>query len=478
MCACFSRMLMKNTPQIPQGATRLDPLSEMLALSARGNSKNVIVIGVELQGHVEIELMVEATHRAVKAYPHFQTCLREVKERGGYFLYREPRPDLEFPVFVHSMEETPASQSPMDAVLSRMAPRLDREWNLLQELPAECHCFLFSDDFYVICPVMHHSAGDAGTAAEFGREILFTYHELLTGQKLGASCYQQGMSTAQKRMARPRKKTWKDLFFSARNSLTPVFTRSSLPEGTGAADDRRQHQTKRILSQEETERIMKASQARGASLIDALAASTALAVDIWNHDRGVPPGVLTTSISVNMRGRRQELDTANNSGLLYFRSTPEQRQDADQFARLISAGRISQFRKHMDLEFYENVVRMNAALRRLPYEAKRRIVHYISNKHQVSVAVTLLGVIWPEEKNGRPTANSCLIQVGEAEALQVYGIGYKLLSITHLLLIVYFFRNKLNLTLAASACLFTREEAEAFLDLIQQQLLQRTLAKP
>ncbi|MEW6530344.1 MAG: condensation domain-containing protein [Thermodesulfobacteriota bacterium] len=468
---------MKNTPQIPQEATRLDPLSEMLALSARGNSKNVIVVGVELQGSVDLELMVEATHRAVKAYPHFQTCLREVKERGGYFLYREPRPDLEFPVFVHSMEETPPSQTPMDAVLSRMTPRLDREWDLLRELPAECHCFRFSDDFYVVCPVMHHSAGDGGTAAEFGREILLTYHELLTGQKPGASCYRQGMSTGQKRMARPRKKTWKDLFFSARNSLTPVFSRSSLPEGTGTADDPRQHQTKRILSQEETERIMKASQARGASLVDALAASTALAVDIWNGERGVQPGVLTTSISVNMRGRRQELDTANNSGLLYFRSTPEQREDADQFARLISTARISQFRKHMDLEFYENVVRMNSALRRLPYETRRRIVHFISNKHQVSVAVTLLGVIWPEEKNGRPTANSCLIQVGEAEALQVYGIGYKLLSSTHLLLIVYFFRNKLNLALAASACLFTREEAEAFLNLIQEQLVERALEK-
>lgn len=469
---------MKHPPQTPQEATRLDPLSEMLALSTRRNTKNVIIVGVELHGPIEMDLMVEGTRRATQAYPQFQRCLREVKGRGGYCLYREPRPDLEFPVFVHSMEGTLSSQLPMDAVLNRMAPRLDREWDLFRELPAECHYFRFSEDFYVLCPVMHHSAGDGGTASEFGREILFSYHELLTGQKPGASCYQQGVSTAQKRTARPRKKTWNDLLFSARNSLAPVLAKSSLPAGTGDPHDQRQHQTKRILSEEETERIMKASQARGASLIDALAASTALAVDIWNRDRGVPPGVLTTSISVNMRGRRKELDTANNSGLLYFTSKPEQRKDPDQFARLISTARISQFRKQMDLEFYENVVRMNRALRRLPYETRRRIVHFISNKHQVSVAVTLLGVIWPEEKNGRPTANSCLVQVGEAEALQVYGIGYKLLSSTHLLLIVYFFRNRLNLALAASACLFTREEAEAFLDLIQRQLLERTPEKP
>jgi hypothetical protein len=39
-----------------------------------------------------------------------------------------------------------------------------------------------------------------------------------------------------------------------------------------------------------------------------------------------------------------------------------------------------------------------------------------------------------------------------------------------LLFIVYFFANKLNVMLAASASLFTREEADAFLDLMAANL--------
>ena len=58
----------------------------------------------------------------------------------------------------------------------------------------------------------------------------------------------------------------------------------------------------------------------------------------------------------------------------------------------------------------------------------------------------------------------------EVSITAVHGLGYKLLSNTHLLFIVYFFANKLNVVLAASASRFTREEADAFLGLMMANL--------
>ncbi len=113
---------------------------------------------------------------------------------------------------------------------------------------------------------------------------------------------------------------------------------------------------------------------------------------------------------------------------------------------------------------------MNTAFRLLPFRLKRPIVHWLMQKHQFSVAITMLGVIWPAFRNGKPTMESCLTETGNLSISAVHGIGYKLLSNTHLLFIVYFFANKLNIILHASASLFTREEAGAFLDLMVTNL--------
>lgn len=81
------------------------------------------------------------------------------------------------------------------------------------------------------------------------------------------------------------------------------------------------------------------------------------------------------------------------------------------------------------------------------------------------MAITLLGVVWPEMKNGKPTLDSYPTFVGETQVSEVYGTGYKPMTSTPLLLIVYSFLKKLNLILAVSGSLFTREEAEDFMDL-------------
>jgi len=267
-----------------------------------------------------------------------------------------------------------------------------------------------------------------------------------------------------------REPSFREVLSNVRESIGHFVEKPTLPLGRGKPDDLRQHHVKRKLSIEETERMSKLSAQRGVSLVDLLVACTNTAIDQWNDAFGKAPGVITTSMSVNMKGRFRAINALNNSGLIFFRSPPQERKDPTVFAKSLALSRIKQFRRQMDFKFYQDISRLNTVLRPFPFSARSKIVNFIMNKHQFSMAITLLGVIWPETRNGKPTANTCFSRSGDFTIPQIHGVGYKLLSNTHLLLIVYVFRNELNFILHASACLFTREEAKAFMDLIMENL--------
>ena len=173
---------------------------------------------------------------------------------------------------------------------------------------------------------------DAGAASEFGRQVLAHYHENVTGQKPDWPCQQRAMSSSKKRMVHPRGPNLRNLLAGFREAMKHLIERPTLPLGSGSAPDRQQHLVKRVISAQETERIEKLCPEKRVSLVDILVAGIDLAVDEWNEARNVTPGILTTSISVNMKGRFQGFEKANNSALMVFKSRPEERRDPHVFA--------------------------------------------------------------------------------------------------------------------------------------------------
>jgi hypothetical protein len=450
--------------------TRLDALSEMLALSSYGNTKNILMTAAEVRGPFDVDAMALAAQRAATSFPQFTSCIREQRVGARFRLFREYRPDLEYPVIISDVEARRPGLSSFDALVAHLTHRLDRNWDLFHEPPGEYHIVRLAEDHHFCVPVMHHVAADAGTAAELGKKSLEYYHEIVTGRPPDWGCLRRGLSTARKRPVHVNKPSWRDLLANAREAIGHMVERPTLPAGTGNPMDRRQHQVKRVLSLEETEALVKLSAAKGASFVDLMVAGTNIAIDRWNESRNVAPGLLTTSISVNMKGRYRRLDAPNNSALIFFRSSPEERQNAATFARSLALARIKQFRRQMDHKFYRDVELLNSVLRPLPYDMKSRITNFVMSKHQFSMAITLLGVIWPGARNGRPTQETCLTRLADANVTDVHGVGYKLLSNTHLLFIIYVFRNRFNFVLAASASHFTRAEAESFMDLVLEML--------
>jgi hypothetical protein len=450
---------------------QLNPLSEMLALSSYRNTKNILVTVVETAGPLDEQAAKMAIQKTAENFPRVRSCIKEISENGKRRLVWEHRPDLPLGIFTADLENVNPTMPILDSYLNHLSPRLDRRWDLFQEPAIEFHVVRVAPDHYIHGPILHHVAADAGTASEIGRDYLANYHEILRGQKPDWGVQPEALSTSRKRLVKIKKSRAWDFLGEARETLGNMFEKPTLPAGNGSSGDQRQFQIKREFSIEETEKIVKTSAGKGVSLVDLLAACSNMAIDQWNDARGISQGILTTSMSVNMKGRFRGFQTDNNSALLFFKSTPHERQNPRSFMRSLSLARIKQFRNNKDFKFYRDVSRMNTTFRLLPFRVKSPIVHWLMQKHQFSVGITMLGVIWPAFKNGKPTMESCLTETGNLSITSVHGIGYKLLSNTHLLFIVYFFANKLNVVLAASASLFTREEADAFLDLMVANLL-------
>jgi len=449
----------------------LDPNSEMIALTSFANTKNLLVTAFEIKGPFDESLLKPSVMRALEGFPQLLSCLKETRKKGRHYLYWQPRPDVEFPTIISDLRDYQASVPILDTVLNHLTPRLDRDWDLFEEPPGEIHLLRISHDHYVAVAIAHHAAFDAATASEFGRQCFLQYRELLTGVRSDfPGMMTHGLSTSRKRTVKVRVRKWEDIIHTGRLAIKPLFSKPPLPAGTGIQTDKKQYHIKRLLSVKETARLTMSTQKSGGNFIDVLIASSNMAIAKWNTLRNVETGNVTTALTMNIRGRYASLDHWNNVSALFFESNSNERKDPKKLIHSLSIERIKQFRKQMDLKHYKNVARMISWASLLPFNIRRRVVGRITQKHQCSIAITLLGVVWPEMKNGKPTLDSYPTSVDETLVTEVYGTGYKHLTSTPLVLIVYSFLNRLNLVLAASGSLFSRTEAEGFMDLFMRVL--------
>lgn len=453
----------------------VDPMSEMLALSTGKSTKNIIVTALEVTGPFDWPAYKIAAEKTAEKFPQVRRRIKEVKVGRRFLLHWEHRSDLHMPVFFSEMPEGDDGDPLLKRFLDHLAPRLDRDWNLFDEVAAELHAVKVADEHHILACMFHHIAADAGTAAEYGKELFSNYHEIVKGEKPEWAYHQISVSSSRKRKVVPHKTSRIEFFNDFKRDLRRLAEKSALLVGSGKAGDTRQHHVRRVLTVEDTERLTRLSLRRGASSVDLLTAGLNMAVDQWNAARGVAPGVVTTSLSVNLRGRFEGYGETNNSSLLFFRTTPEERKDAAQLTRSLALTRIRHFRRQADLKWLRNTVKGLKALAYFPFRIKRRIVDFMVNRHEFTIAIGLLGVLWPKLKNGKPTAESFLTSTGDLSVTGVYGLGYKLLSSTRVLLIVYAFDNRLNLVLSTSASLFTHDETERFLDLFVGNLLTNPL---
>ncbi|MGO9571059.1 MAG: condensation domain-containing protein [Desulfomonilaceae bacterium] len=448
-----------------RASSSVDPLGESLALTTYANTKNLILGALDLRGPLDTEAMREAIASVGDAFPVLRMCLKEVRKRGKHYLVWDHRPGLEIPFIIRGAGKTEPSASSLDILLNCLQTSLDKERNLFLEPPCEVHLVKVAQDHHMLAAVISHVAGDAITFAEIAKEAMIKYHEIVTGDKAALSCY-PGASAVRKRVIRKRKTTWRDYWRTFRYALIPYGVKCAIPAGSGFPDDRREHHVKQLLSQEDSERIVAESLKSRVSAVDYLVATVTAAIYQWNKARGIGAGTVTAALTVNMQGRFEDMESPNNDSVLYFRLSAEQKKETETLARLILFARISQFRRQMDRKYSRAIAKLNNLFRVFPFKARQKIFVQILQRHQTSFALGFLGILWPEADDRKITADSCLTSAGGISINEVHGIAYKLVSRTPLYLSAYFFLNRLNLILSAAAWQFTREEAQAFLDLV------------
>ncbi|MEW6140034.1 MAG: condensation domain-containing protein [Thermodesulfobacteriota bacterium] len=450
----------------------MDPRSEMLLLSTDGNTKNLLVTAIDIEGAVDEEAWVPAIRRASTCFPHLLSTVREIKVNGLRRLLWEHRPDLRIPTTVWEVRDDGTAHGSLNDLLTPVAFHLDKERDLFQEVPVDFHLIRRGPHRSMLIGMFHHVTADGATVAEFGKEFFAQYHEIKTGKRPEWAQETHAISSSAKRQARSvGASSWRDALMGVRQTMANLFDKPTLPAGTGDPHDLGEHQIKRALSEEETSLVLKRAASYGASPIDLFTACSKIAVDRWNEARGIAPGLLTCSVTVNARGRFGVSDQPNNSSVIFFRSEPEQRRELKKLCRKLAVTRINHFRNHQDIKYMQDIERMINSLRLLPFRMRRKIVHNVVNRHQFSIGVTLLGAVWPKMKNGKPSTETALTNAADLSLREVHAIGYKLLSGNHAMLVAYTFRNRLNLVLAGSACRFTRKETEDFLDLIVKILV-------
>lgn len=451
---------------------RLDPTSEMLALSATGDTKNVLICLIELTGgSMNVETMLEAARTAARKFPHLTRRIKEIRSTGFHYLVWDADHTFDVPTFFDEMSEFEASEPVLDQIIRHLSPRIDRDWDLFNESPAEFHLIKISSERYVEGWLMHHVAGDAATGTDVGQETLAQYHEVFCGSKPEWAGEYHSISGSKKRRVPVKKLTFRNLCEDIKQTCQNLFKKACLPVGLGSQTDKSQRHIKRILTEEQTELLLKRTSKQGVSLVDRLVVSANEVIDEWNHQRGLSPGLLTTSMTVNMRGRFSDVNSVNSSSLIFFQSLPSDRKDTRAFTRKVGLARIRHFRNQTDHKFSNNIKMMMDLFRIFPFRIRRQIISFLINRHQFSIGITLLGIFWPEMINGRPTGESVLTRVGDFEVTEVFGVAHRMLSKTRTILLLYTFRKKLNLVLTYSAVDFNREESEQFMDLLLKNLM-------
>ena len=79
-------------------AVKLDALSEMMALSSYGNTKNLLITAIEVNGPLDKEALNLAVQRAASNFPQFVSRIREVRERTGHYLVWAHDPHMIVPL--------------------------------------------------------------------------------------------------------------------------------------------------------------------------------------------------------------------------------------------------------------------------------------------------------------------------------------------------------------------------------------------
>jgi len=446
----------------------LDGLTELMVYSNYPQAKNIMVSGFDLEGEVDIEAMNSALSHTLQNFPEFVSSVKEAKIEGKRCLIWFRHPNFNPRFRLSQIEHGDPSPSFQHSLFRHLSRSVEKDWDLLRTVPTEFHLIDRANGSSTLLTLVHHAAADGWTLSTFFREFLARYHKIITGED--PQWPRDGKVKTQP--VELKKDKWRDALFFARNSLTRYVNKAILPKGTGNRQGVGVHYVKSVLREEESDRVLAHVSKFGGPFVDTLVGAVSTAVDKWNASLNIRPGESVICVTVQMRGRYGQAEAGSNSSSIVVTTLPDDRTNPELFSRSVADRRRQQFDNLNDVRTSQAACSLTDTVRVLPLSVRQRIAHFVCQMPLIPILIAPFGSMWPEIHDGRRTGDSYLKQAGGLDLTEFHTIPYKLGYRCPLVFGIYTFRKRINLQLIASAEHFTWAEAECFVKLLGDVLVE------
>jgi hypothetical protein len=443
----------------------VDIITDVMALTSYGNTKNIILVAIETKGRFDEDAFKSSVNEAVSIYPNYKSILREIHEGWAFYLTRESQPDMKIPILSEQLAIS-GSEGTLEAVVSHLTTRFDRQWDLWRLPPLEIHVLGIGEERRVLAFIAHHVAGDVTMVMRFITEVVGQYHARITGTAPSWTSSPYVLSTAKKRASTPKKFGWQGLFSQLKRDLAYRKKKSQKPLGSGRRNDLREWHVEKVISADETGRILKSFSKDGLHVVDHLVACANVALDAWNVERQIEPGHIASVVTVNMRERFGGSEEQNYSSAIFFNSDPDQRNDYHEFVGSVARKRNKQLGRQVDLSLRKSIARGAKFFSLFPIGIRRKAARLFMDFQRYSVAVGYLGVVWPDFKDEKMGAGSSLERIGDSDIIDIHGTAYKQAGTAYINLIVFIYRRQMHLVISSAADLLNKEECYGFAEVL------------
>jgi NRPS condensation-like uncharacterized protein len=445
------------------GYIKLDPISEWLVLSTSKNTKNVVVLAGEYMGRTDEEIRRKAVLKAMEQHPRLEMRVKEIRDHGKHYLVWSKVDHPKPPIVITDIRSGNVADDSFGILINTIKTRLECDWNLFEEPPWEYHVIRLEDERQISALIMHHAIAAAVDGSSIIASIGANYLELKTGKKPRFPESYEMVSTATKRKSNPERIRFRDRIYKNLLKIGGLGKSPALPMAAGDPRGSEQRHFKRVLSTEETERLLGKAKTDQAGVVDYLLAATNMAVDLWNEPVKNRPGLIRTYATINLKGTDDTIANSNSIGFLVIKTKPSERNTGQDLVKRICRKRIKQAQRQVGIKSYQNIEFMVNLIRHGPLSWRRRVVSAVMNRNRFSMGITYMGRILISDQDEADPNSFSASQPG-LEVVDVHGFGHKLVPGAPLVFTFYIFRGRLQMIASISAKLFKEAAAISYSD--------------
>ncbi len=424
-----------------------------------------------LKGNCDPAAFSEAVLKAQETRPEVHSYLRPFKRNVLWLLgwhVSEHKNKLRVRDLRH-LKEIP--QDLYSWVHNQMLYHTQRIMNLDHEFPTRFYLFLLPRDINIFVNLGHHVVSDAWRVLEWARDVFSIYHLETTGQVPPWSEVLPLHSDAMPHFRFPVPiSKYRSLLKSMRYAFTPPWYRISQIIGTPGPVGRRIVARRIIDKYGKIEVLRSRARHLGGSVSDLFVSASKRALCQWNREKGKQSDIFLHSLAVNQRPRAFDPNRKSQANLLSkitIPSTIEDRQDPEQLLGYVSSYRRNMMDQGIDISLLKLAGTSIAISRLFPYSIRARLMHPFLDP-KTSMLVSNFGIIWPVVEDGQPTGKTAIDHVGRLKLTDIqFNVGTP--KNTPLVLILLTCLGKLQMVLSAASNCISEQEAEDFLDLIEEK---------